>query len=65
MEAVRGSAEELYALLALYSHVLQSTNPGTVTHLQTNEASQFLYYFFGNRLAYSWVFIINETCDSS
>ena len=45
MEAVRGSAEESYALLPLYSHVLQSTNPGTVTHLQTNEAGQFLYYF--------------------
>ena len=45
MEAVRGSEEESYALLPLYSHVLQSTNPGTVTYIQTNEAGQFLYYF--------------------
>ncbi|KAL5810448.1 hypothetical protein ACOSQ3_027157 [Xanthoceras sorbifolium] len=40
-----GKPEDSYSLLTSYFHMLRLTNPGTVTAVQTNENSQFLYSF--------------------
>ncbi|KAH9681072.1 SWIM-type domain-containing protein [Citrus sinensis] len=45
LEIVRGNLAELYNLLPKYSHVLTTTNKGTVTHLEQDEDGNFLYYF--------------------
>nr|XP_028964814.1 PKS-NRPS hybrid synthetase CHGG_01239-like [Malus domestica] len=45
MELVRGSSEESYALLPSYFAVLEAKNPGTITHIETDENNCFLYCF--------------------
>ncbi|KAH9786100.1 SWIM-type domain-containing protein [Citrus sinensis] len=45
LEIVRGNPAESYNLLPKYSHVLTTTNEGTVTHLEQDGDDNFLYYF--------------------
>ncbi|KAH9730924.1 SWIM-type domain-containing protein [Citrus sinensis] len=45
LEIVRGNPAESYNLLPKYSHVLTTTNEGSVTHLEQDGDGNFLYYF--------------------
>ncbi|KAH9779934.1 SWIM-type domain-containing protein [Citrus sinensis] len=45
LEIVRGNPAESYNLLPKYSHVLTTTNGGTITHLEQDGDGNFLYYF--------------------
>ncbi|CAL8174677.1 unnamed protein product [Prunus armeniaca] len=45
LKIIRGSAEESYALLPSYCYVLERTNPGTLTYIETDAANHFLYFF--------------------
>ncbi|XP_021833424.1 uncharacterized protein LOC110773230 [Prunus avium] len=43
--SIRGSAEETYYILAAYCYELERMNPGTKTHIQTDENNHFVYFF--------------------
>ncbi|CAL8109140.1 unnamed protein product [Prunus armeniaca] len=45
LKIIRGSAEESYALLPSYCYVLERTNSGTLTYIETDAANHFLYFF--------------------
>ncbi|CAL2268899.1 unnamed protein product [Prunus armeniaca] len=43
--SIRGSAEEAYYILPAYCYELERMNPGTKTHIQTDENNHFVYLF--------------------
>ncbi|KAL6289246.1 hypothetical protein ACE6H2_006756 [Prunus campanulata] len=43
--SIRGSAEEAYYILPAYCYELERMNPGTKTHIHTDENNHFLYFF--------------------
>ncbi|CAL2239003.1 unnamed protein product [Prunus armeniaca] len=43
--SIRGSAEEAYYILLAYCYELKHMNPGTKTHIQTDENNHFVYLF--------------------
>ncbi|XP_065857241.1 uncharacterized protein [Euphorbia lathyris] len=45
LEAQSGSPEESFMLLPDYCEMLKSTNPGTVTHIETDDDDQFRFFF--------------------
>ena len=45
LESIRGSPEESYHLLPLWSHMLEQKNPGSMTRIETDSHNCFLYFF--------------------
>jgi hypothetical protein len=45
LEIARGSPEESFAILPSYCSMLESTNHGTITHIETDSENHFLYFF--------------------
>ncbi|XP_020424539.1 uncharacterized protein LOC109950380 [Prunus persica] len=43
--SIRGSAEEAYYILPAYCYELERMNPGTKTHIRTDENNHFVYLF--------------------
>ncbi|XP_020415595.1 uncharacterized protein LOC109948090 [Prunus persica] len=43
--SIRGSTEEAYYILPAYCYELERMNPGTKTHIQTDENNHFVYLF--------------------
>nr|XP_028949183.1 uncharacterized protein LOC103401792 [Malus domestica] len=44
-DMIRGSPEESFAALHAYCTMLESKNPGTITHIETDDNNHFLYFF--------------------
>ncbi|XP_050111795.1 uncharacterized protein LOC126590369 [Malus sylvestris] len=44
-DMIRGSPEESFAALPAYCAMLESKNPGTITHIETDDNNHFLYFF--------------------
>ncbi|CAL8119698.1 unnamed protein product [Prunus armeniaca] len=46
--SIRGSAEEAFYILPTYCYELERMNPGTKTHIHTDENNHFVYFFYGS-----------------
>ena len=46
MEEVHGSFEVSFSMLPYYCHMLEETNPGTITNIKTDDENRFMYLFF-------------------
>ncbi|XP_062118361.1 uncharacterized protein LOC133831977 [Humulus lupulus] len=45
LELARGNQDDLYQKLPIYLHMLKVSNPGTITHLVTNNKDHFKYMY--------------------
>ena len=45
LESIRGSPEESYHLLPLWSHIWEQKNPSSMTRIETDSHNYFLYFF--------------------
>ena len=45
LSSVRGTFEEGYSMLPLYCHQLECSNPGTITHIKTDDRNCFVSFF--------------------
>ncbi|XP_008241889.1 PREDICTED: uncharacterized protein LOC103340274 [Prunus mume] len=52
--SIRGSAEEAYYILPAYCYELERMNPGTKTHIQTDENNHFVYLFMAVGICIRW-----------
>ncbi|KAL5854329.1 hypothetical protein ACOSQ4_004131 [Xanthoceras sorbifolium] len=50
IEVVHGSAEVSFSMLPYYCHMLEETNPGTMTNIKTDDENRFMYMFFSMNL---------------
>ncbi|XP_070662299.1 uncharacterized protein [Malus domestica] len=61
-DMIRGSPEESFAALPAYCAMLESKNPGTITHIETDDNNHFFILFHGNGSLYKGISWFYEAC---